>query len=243
MAIILSQNYPMKLTWCGLDSLKKLLKQPCVLCGKYSTQAICLECDSQLSVNNKRCYGCGISLEKEVALDYCGKCLNSSLSFDRVFVVYDYCIGIRKLIHLFKYKQNLAIGRFFASKLFTNLQDLNCKYDAIIPMPLHKKRLQRRGFNQVVELLFFINKKSLVDSLSCIRIKKTQELNLLNSQERQKEMKEAFKVVKNINYKSILIVDDVMTTTASANELAKEILKSYGKDKPKIDILVLARTM
>jgi predicted amidophosphoribosyltransferase len=119
-------------------------------------------------------------------------------------------------------------------------------YDAIIPMPLHKNRLKERGFNQVMELLQDVEKiKNIkIDNKSCVRFKATKELNKLGLKERNKEIKNAFKVVKDMNYNKILLVDDIMTTTISTTELTKTILKHYKDTKkptPQIDVLVLAR--
>ncbi len=162
--------------------------------------------------------------------------------FNNTYCLYDYSGFIAMLIQQFKYANDLAIGKFFANKMYKAFNTLSTKYDAIIPMPLHKKRLQQRTFNQVMELLRIIKKESRVDYNSCVRIKNTQTLIYLSPVERKKELRGAFIIKHQFNYKKILIVDDIITTTSSVLELAKTINNSYGQQKPIIDILTLART-
>lgn len=218
-------------------------KQSCFLCGAASRFAICPSCEKDLETNPKRCTSCGIVI-KNTNLDYCLNCLQTPQKFSQTYVLYNYEGWVRILIHHFKYQQKLFIGSFFARKVADKIAKIPHNYDAIIPMPLHKKRLQKKGFHQVMELLTKV-KNIKIDNISCIRTKPTKELNTLKAKERNKEIKNAFKVVEDMNYKNILIVDDVMTTMVSTIELTKTILKHYKKNNksaPKIDVLVLART-
>lgn len=220
-------------------TLKKLLeiKQKCFLCGYYSTNALCPTCDNSLKTHKYRCKSCAIPLNSN--LDYCGNCLATPTIFDNAFTLYDYDNFMAKLIINFKYNKQLAIGSFFAKKIAIFYKQLG-EYDAIIPVPIHKKRLQNRGYNQVMELLKNIDKRK-IDYKSCIRTKYTKKLVTMNLASRKKELKDAFIIVKPMIYKKILIVDDVLTTTSSVQELSKTIYRCYGENKPKIDILVLAR--
>jgi ComF family protein len=113
------------------------------------------------------------------------------------------------------------------------------EYDAIIPLPLSKQRLRERGYNQTHELLRIIAKKSdiLIDQKSVKRIKATRALSTLDLQERQSEIKNAFSA-QAMNYQKVLLVDDVMTTGSSLNELAKTVLKAGVGS---CDVLTLAR--
>jgi ComF family protein len=237
------------------DKFTNFIKQPCFLCGSYDKLAICKTCENSLnSKNTLRCESCGLPLQK-TKLKYCFDCLKNPNNFNKTYVLYDYSSWVRILIHNFKYQQKLFIGKFFAKKITQfiannlnhNLTNNLTNYDAIIPMPLHKNRLKERGFNQVMELLQDIKKiKNIkIDNKSCVRFKATKELNKLGLKERNKEIKNAFKVIKNMNYNKILLVDDIMTTTISTTELTKTILKYYKDNKkttPQIDVLVLSRS-
>jgi len=113
------------------------------------------------------------------------------------------------------------------------------EYDAIIPLPLSKQRLRERGYNQTHELLRIIAKKTnvLIDKTSVRRTKATKALSTLNLEERHSEIKNAFNV-KELAYNRVLLVDDVMTTGASLNELAKTVIKAGVKS---CDVLTVAR--
>jgi ComF family protein len=156
--------------------------------------------------------------------------------------LYDYSGSCATLIKRFKFDNQLCIGDFFAHKLYKKyLEIINSqnKYDAIIPLPLSQDRLKERGYNQTSELLRIIAKKSdiLIDQKSVKRTKATRALSKLNLEERRLEIKNAFSA-ETMNYQKVLLVDDVMTTGLSLNELAKTVLKAGVKS---CDILTVAR--
>ena len=187
------------------------------------------------------CLSCAIPLNQ--SLDYCGNCLRASPSFHRAFAIYDYQGVMSFLIKKMKYDARLSVARFFAGKMaeqINNLQSSGHCYDAIIPMPLHKKRLRERGYNQVVEMLRSMSPKTTIDTTSIQHIKQTAPLTDLSLVQRKKEIKGAFSLVQAITYKNILLVDDVMTSGASLNELALTILK-FSPEIQVCDVLTLAR--
>jgi len=106
-------------------------------------------------------------------------------------------------------------------------------------MPLSRSRIAERGYNQVLELLNVISKKTntIIDTYSINRIKATQPLSALNPEQRRQEIKGAFKA-QPMNYQSVLLADDVMTTGSSLNELAKIVIKAGVKS---CDVMTLAR--
>ncbi|MBT7555441.1 ComF family protein [Candidatus Woesearchaeota archaeon] len=146
------------------------------------------------------------------------------------------------MIKHFKFDHQLCIGDFFAHKLYDKFQTIvaeNGKYDAIIPLPLSRDRIKERGYNQTHELLRVIAKKSniLIDQKSVKRTKATRALSTLNLEERKREIQNAFSA-QAMSYDRVLLVDDVMTTGSSLNELAKTLLKAGVKS---CDVLTVAR--
>ncbi len=108
-------------------------------------------------------------------------------------------------------------------------------------MPLHKSKLKSRGFNQAEKLLFFhrvFAHKNIINSRITTRIKATESQSLLNRNHRQNNITNAFKIHKNIKNLHIVIVDDIVTTGSTCNELAKE-LKNKGAKQ--VDIWCLMR--
>lgn len=215
-------------------------KQSCVLCAELSTFCICPICQSTFTNQTNRCLSCAHPLRH--SLDFCGQCLTHAPYFDRVYTLYDYQDSVAKLIKRFKYQHQLCIGHYFAYQLYDLYQLItsnNTRYDAIIPMPLNAKRIHQRGYNQVLELLRIIAKKTAIriDTSSIYRIKATRPLASLKLAERQKEIKGVF-AAKPMDYQRVLLVDDVMTTGSSLNELAKTLIKAGAG---RCDVMTLAR--
>lgn len=221
-------------------------KQFCVLCAELSTFCVCQTCQLTFANNTNRCHSCAHPLPQSTkqSLYFCGQCLAHSKHFDRAYTLYNYQDLIAQLIKRFKYNHQLCIGDYFAYKLYDLYQSItpnNTHYDAIIPMPLNAKRIHQRGYNQVLELLRILAKKTAIkiDTISVSRIKATRPLSSLKLSQRQNEIKGVF-VAKAMNYQRVLLVDDVMTTGSSLNELAKTVIKAgVGR----CDVMILARAV
>ena len=212
-------------------------KQSCVVCSEASESCVCLACESSFTNHQPRCLSCAHPITTQ--LNFCGQCLAHSPAFNRAYTLFDYQATVKNLIQQFKFDRQLCVGDFFAKKLYQAYRSMP-KYDAIIPMPLSRDRIQQRGFNQVLELLRVIRQKTdtIIDINSVKRIKPTQPLSLLNAEQRKQEIKGAFQVVS-MPYKTVLLVDDVMTTGSSLNELATTILRQTNVET--CDVLTLAR--
>ena len=216
-------------------------EQSCVLCAENAKFCICHECESSFSSHQPRCKSCAHPIGGK--LDFCGQCLAHAPVFNRAYTLYDYQGAIADLIKIFKFDHRLCVGDYFSHQLYDLYQSIVSKdvqYDAIIPMPLSRSRMSERGYNQVLELLRVISKKTntIIDTHSVDRIKATQPLSALNPEQRRQEIKGAFSV-KPMPYSKVLLVDDVMTTGSSLNELASTILKNT--DVKYCDVMTLAR--
>lgn len=220
---------------------KFIPKQNCIVCTDIADCIICKSCENDFGEIKYSCKCCAVATTKTT--NKCGNCLPNSPNFHNAFTIYEYDYVIAYLIKKMKYQSNLAIVRFFATKMaekINTLKNSGIIYDALIPMPLHKNRIQERGYNQAIELLAKVDKSFTIDKTSITRIKATVALANLPLQERKKEIKNAFKINKTITKQKILIIDDVMSSCCSANELAKTIIKNNPAVK-KCDVLTLAR--
>lgn len=107
----------------------------------------------------------------------------------------------------------------------------NIKADYILYVPLHKKRLKKRGFNQSERIASRLSEVLDIPVLDCIeRVKNTKRLYNMNKINREKELKNGFSIKENINLiknKSIILIDDIFTTGSTVNEISK-ILKING---------------
>ena len=141
------------------------------------------------------------------------------------------------MMQRYKYGDALHIshtfGQLLAEKVSIDSVDL------IIPMPMHPARLKERGFNQALEIAKVFSGNKL-DFTSAIRQKLTPPQASLPFKERVKNIKGAFAVNSDLAGKRVAIVDDVMTTGASLNELAKTLKKAGASH---VECWVVARTL
>ncbi len=150
------------------------------------------------------------------------------------------------MIQRYKYGGTLSLSHTFGQLMGEKIHTINNHdaIDLIIPMPMHPTRLKERGFNQALEIAKTLdnhfNSTSKLDYKCVIRQTLTPPQASLPLKDRVKNIKGAFKINKNLTGKRIAIVDDVMTTGASLNELAKT-LKQAGATH--VECWVIARTL
>jgi ComF family protein len=148
------------------------------------------------------------------------------------------------LLHQLKYKKAIEIGTWLGNLCGLSLfeQGFKDSFDLIIPVPIHKKRLIKRGYNQAEVIAKGVCKhlNAVLDTKSVIKFRYTVSQTKLTEQERQANTKESFKVTdgKTKYNKNILLIDDVITTGSTINTLAEEIKKF---DPKSISILVVAK--
>ena len=133
------------------------------------------------------------------------------------------------------------LGQLLAKKILQHYTNTSLP-TLIIPVPLHKKRLQERGFNQALEIAKTVSRllKIKIDKTSCIRKKHTAAQSTLDAQTREENIKDSFELIQSIAASHIAILDDVITTGATTQELAKTIQQSNPK---KIDFWCCAHTL
>lgn len=212
----------------------------CILCGITTDQDLCEPCYRDLpQLAGSHCPVC---LWPVPTAEICGACLTRPPAFTRTIAALRYAFPTNALIHSLKYQANLAIAPILAKMLITRLGTIERMPDIIIPMPLHPIRLRERGFNQAMEISRYLSKETGVVLLpdSCHRIKHTPPQTGLPWKERQKNIRKAFSCKMDGGGKHVALVDDVMTTGATLNELSK-ILRKQGVAE--ISNWVIARTL
>lgn len=143
------------------------------------------------------------------------------------------------MLQRYKYGQSLTMADTFASLMTSTI---STKPDLVIPMPLHPQRLQERGFNQSLEIARIIAQKMDIrlETTACKRIKLSPPQASLPLKQRVKNMKGAFSCDTSLDGLHVALLDDVMTTGASLNALAKAV-KSAGARH--VECWVVARTL
>lgn len=232
-------------TYCFFKSIFQktidfLVPLTCPYCGKIisSKQVLCDECFKQIHfISGTKCYRCGCPLPYNDSVSdakvLCGACLKKRPVYDQARSVFIYDCFSRNAILKFKYGDRTDLRKFFVHFMIKAGADLFEKTDIIIPVPLHWRRKLKRMYNQadvLGELLAKKLNKSYCSNL-LIRRKNTHTQENKTLQERLKNVRNAFQINKHlvIEGKSILIIDDVLTTGATMNACAKELKKNGAK--------------
>lgn len=220
----------------------------------YPRNISCIICDNPIKLNNyyslcKSCYkeihfildGCNkcgkpivnFNLERE-SLITCNYCYNKTFYFDKVISCIAYNDTSKKLILDYKYKNKTYLCNYICQIMKEKFLLEEIDVDYIVFVPLHKKRLKKRGFNQSEKIANKLSKLIDIPILDCIsRVKNTKRLYNMNKKAREKELKNGFKVNDNIyllKNKNVILIDDIFTTGSTVNEISK-ILKINSVNK------------
>ena len=197
------------------------------------SRLICSECEEGLLyIKEPTCKKCGRQLKDETKV-YCDSCSMAQFSFDRGISVFIYGDLIRKSIHDFKYHNRRENAEFYGMAIMENCGKLINLWqpDALIPVPIHKKRYIKRGYNQSEVLAESITKYTGVRTVSdaVCRIKKTKPQKNLDKSERENNLRNAFavKMSKLEGIKTVILIDDIYTTGSTIDSLAR-MLRAAG---------------
>lgn len=218
-----------------------LAPQDCFLCGGRTQGApLCASCEGALPRRpDSACPQCGLP-----GLDggLCGACRREPPAFDATLAVFEFAFPVDTLVHALKYRHRLALAEFFAAALAERGADFGEGADLIVPMPLHPRRLAERGFNQAVEIARPLARARGVP-LGLAVVHKRRDLPPqagLDREARLRSPRGAFEGDVSLAGRRVIVVDDVMTTGATLDELAR-CLKRQGASW--VGNLVVARTL
>ncbi len=216
----------------------------CILCGAkgLGDQDLCMGCYADFLKIDNPCLQCGLPVAGIVPLT-CGQCQKKTPHYDQVIGEYIYAKPFSSLLVGLKFNDKLNNARLLADLMYASIQQHSCTLpEMIIPVPLHAKRTRERGFNQALELSRILAKQLAIDLnyTTCHRVRITQAQSALNAKQRRSNVKGAFELMSPLQVKHIAIVDDVMTTGSTVNELAK-VLKAAGVER--VDVWVAARAL
>lgn len=220
--------------------LSILYPSRCPLCDEplpRSTSLACNGCKNAIPIlKEPLCVKCGRPLSFENTL-ICKNCLNHPPSFSQGFSLWDYKNpAIRNSLHRFKYKGREEYAAYYAFKLYETFPFLWIpkRITALIPVPIHKNRYRKRGYNQAESIALELSKLCHIPVFSdlIIRIKNTTPQSQLNFKGRKENLKGAFLINPNStayisHLESVLLIDDIYTTGATADTCAS-LLKEIG---------------
>jgi ComF family protein len=213
------------------------LGQDCQLCGAESrSEMVCASCAAELPALPEHCPQCASPSPGGLI---CGDCLSHPPHFDRTLALWRYEFPCDRLVHSLKYHARLALAGFFARGFASRRLP---HFDLVVPMPLHPRRLVERGFNQALEIAREIARhvRAPLEPRAARRVKDTAPQTGLPYDRRARNVRGAFACDQDLSGRTVAVVDDVMTTGATLNELAR-VLKRAGAAR--IENWVVGRTM
>jgi len=228
-----------------LYALNILFPKTCLGCGrdiKYdSVSPFCRKCSADIkTVSAMYCKKCGNPEEPGLI---CGDCRGLKY-LDGLRSAFIFADPIRKAVHAFKYGDRPELASFLGGEMAEIFREYDLFSDSffLLPVPLHKKKLKERGYNQSSLLASVIaekNKLFIIEN-AAERNRKTESQARLDRKGRIKNMAEAFTVtsVPQVKNRNIIIVDDVATTLATLDSLAGALKKAGAK---KVTGFTLAR--
>ena len=190
---------------------------------------VCPPCGKKLPYTKEpRCQKCGKEIEK-TEVEYCRDCQRFSHAFDKGRGVFVYEQTMRKSISMFKYHNRREYAAFYAEEMYRRCSNFlkNCNPEVIVPIPIHKQKRRKRGFNQAELVAKELGKllKLPVDTDCLVRFEKTTPQKELTRRERKENLKRAFRIGKlRKPYERVLIIDDIYTTGATIDAVC-EILR------------------
>lgn len=209
---------------------------PCALCNVPGSLLICNHCHGELEMSlAPKCKYCA-----KPSQEICSTCKTKPPFFEYAYCLYTYKTPLNKMLHQLKYEKNKTNLWALGYLLYKNILNVKPDTDIIIPMPQSIERMRERGFNQVELLLnYYLTKAHKIPVRNNIvrKIVDTPHQTSLTKLERE-NLPKVFEIMKNVRGLNILIVDDVITTGSTANNLAKT-LKLAGANR--IELCTLMR--
>lgn len=215
-----------------------LLPASCLLCGEDAgCSLLCSRCSAELpKLTGHTCPQCA---EPTTHGERCGACLKDPPPFERTLAVWLYEFPVDRIIHALKYQHRIAIADWLGKHLAGHL---HADDQYLVPMPLHPTRLRERGFNQAGEIARAASCRLKLPLLAdcLVRERATAAQTELPPGKRRSNVRGAFACAADLTGKHIILVDDVMTTGATARECSR-VLKLHGARE--ITVAVVARAL
>lgn len=214
----------------------------CRLCAGPADHpgGLCRACLADLPHNQHPCPRCGVVLTHATETP-CGECQRQPPHFDHAHIPYRYAPPLIPFITGLKFQGRLADARLLGQLFLASLDPAAYPLpECLIPVPLHPRRLRERGFNQALELARPISQQLHLPLEPHVvqRRLHTRPQSELSGVTRRRNLRYAFQLAAPIPYRHVALIDDVVTTGSTLNELAKELRQTGVKT---IQIWAIAR--
>ncbi len=227
--------------------LRWLWPSRCVLCSGPGRIALdlCNDCHADLPRNEVACARCAQPLavaSPAIATLLCGGCLRRPPHFDVARCAFRYAYPVDHLVRALKFRGAVTQARVLGELLAAHIADRSPQAlpACLIPVPLARKRFQARGYNQAIEISRSIERRLGIPLRTelVVRMRETTEQAGMKKHQRRRNVRGAFTLTAALPAKHVAIVDDVITTGSTANELAR-VLKRAGADR--VEVWAVAR--
>jgi len=216
----------------------------CEVCRQWGDQALCSDCISRFAVAVPRCGRCGLGLG--LPSPACGTCLREAPPFEHTVCAVDYAFPWDALISAFKFQGRAELAAVLAVRLLAAVRASGTPLPRwVVPVPLAPARLAERGYNQAWELARRLGRALGVaaDATLLWRPADSAHQADLGRAERQHNLRSAFMADPRrrgvLQGTRVALVDDVMTTGATAREASAALLRGGAAA---VDVWVVART-
>lgn len=188
---------------------------------------LCQNCLDALPRTQHACPVCGLALSSETTAP-CGRCQKRPPPYRQLHALFAYQDEVRYLVQSLKYQQKMAHGRLLGQLMLREIARDACAIQALIPVPLHPRRSHQRGFNQSDLIARQLGRilHIPIDPMRCKRVRDTPSQASLNAHQRRQNVKHAFSCQPTDKLQRVVIIDDVVTTGATVEELAKTLRRA-----------------
>ena len=208
----------------------------CPICHEIAKGkgTVCPKCRKKLIyIKEPKCKKCGRALEREEQ-EYCRDCQRFSHAFDRGAAVFAYDQVMRRSISMFKYHNRREYAKFYAEEMQKQCAHFLkiCAPDVILPVPVHRGKKRKRGFNQAELVAKELGKRIgvPVDANYLKRIEKTTPQKELTRKQRKENLRKAFAVARpGVSYRRVLLIDDIYTTGATMDAISEILRENQTK--------------
>jgi ComF family protein len=201
----------------------------CVLCGRQGDAGmdLCRGCRDELPYNIRACRRCGAPLETSGAV--CGPCNRHPPPFSLSCIPFRYEAPLDYLLQQLKFHQKLYLAPLLGGLMAEAIQGRSAPLpQCLLPVPLHTERLRERGYNQALELARPLSRllDIPIEHRLCQRQRATSAQTSLQGTERRRNLRGAFVAVKGEMPRHVAIIDDVVTTGTTVEELARTLRRA-----------------
>jgi ComF family protein len=216
-----------------------IVPEICPRCHGRTQTGFCVPCRRDFVVNEHYCAICGLAPEPRTA----GTCAQHTPVWHTAAVraPYLYCRPMDRYLHALKFTGERRFGRALGQLLAADVFRYRENIDALVAVPLHKSRLLERGYNQALEISRTLAYELRLPILRAgiVRTQPTAAQSTLSARQRRRNLLSAFSVHRDLTNRSLAIVDDVITTGATVNALALELLAAGAV---RVEAWAVART-